>query len=199
MDQKKIICCLFLFLGLKQLSAQISESFRLGVDFGVVQASSSTDVVVGSDFRYFLSPRINIGFRLEGAAIARKIESSVKSKTKGQSRLNLAYLLVMDYYLPSNKKIAPFLSGGIGYYQLADISFDISPTWSPIELSSKVGLMLKAGIEIDKIRITAGGNLVPSSKISISTSNQQKFTNSYFTFSLGFYVGRNSRNSSEKK
>lgn len=182
-----VICTLFIMLPLGLL-AQIKYKVRLGVDFGIVLPKGKTDVVVGTNLKYMVSKKINVGFRIEGAAIAKEIKLDDGSFKAGDSRLNLGYLFTIDYYYLNHKSLYPFISGGIGYYELADISANLTHDYSPIKFAPKVGLMLKTGFEYDKMRMTFGYHFIPKSTIMIN-GIEQILVNSYVTLSIGYFIG----------
>lgn len=178
----------FLFFIIQNTSGQTLNKLRLGVDFGLVFPKGKTDVVVGTNVKYNITDRISTGIRIEGAAIAKEIQLEDGSKQTGDKRFNLSYIATINYFFIQYKEIYPFVEGGLGYYKISEISESISTNYEPISFDSKMGIMLKAGIEHEKVRISIGYHFLPKSEINLPKLVQRLNTN-YLTLSIGYFIG----------
>jgi hypothetical protein len=125
---------------------------------------------------------MNVGFRIEDAFMAR----AVGDETGGISG-NEAYLATFDYYFNSGKSIfAPFVGAGAGYYSIASVSVGNNDAGAAAE--GKFGGLVRAGFEAGKFRLALAYNL-PSTKIEGIGGSDLSVRNSYFSVTLGFYIG----------
>jgi hypothetical protein len=191
---KKILLLFLLLLSTTYIShGQIKDKFSLGVDFGLVQSNQSTDVHVGGDINYRLSNHFDIGFRIGSGAFAKKFVNSQNKSISSDSRVGTTYLITTDYYLDSIQQIIPFISGGIGFFNLPEISDNVTSNNIPVTFRSKIGYMIKTGFVFDKIKIALAYHIISKSQ-TIIFNTEQDIDNKYLTFSLGYFIGKNVRN-----
>jgi len=180
---------LILLLGMPIcLSGQILKKLKLGVDFGINIPKGNADVVVGADFKCAISDLSNIGFRFEGAGIAKEYKQNDGTKEVSQSRVNQAYIITSDYYFYQSRHLKSFAEIGIGIYKPSDLSASSATNYHVISFEHKWGAMIKTGIELERLRLSIGAQLLPKSSININ-QYKQKITHSYLTFSVGYFIG----------
>lgn len=170
------------------LFGQEGGKIRLGTDFGIICPKGKVDVLVGAELKYNITNRVSAGVRIEGAGIAKELSLSNGESFVSESRVGLAYITTCSYYFFKHKGLRFFCEGGLGYYQPSSISASKYTNYQVIEFSPKVGVMLKFGIEHDKLRFGIGGQFVPNSSAMIG-SQEQNIVNSYFSVSLGYFIG----------
>lgn len=176
------------FVSSYQCNAQILSRFRLGVDFGAVLPKGSPNVVVGTDLKYQFSKRISGGLRIEGAAIAKDVKNGNGEVETGDQRLNLALLSTVNYYFSQHLGVYPFVELGIGRYEIAEISANVSQNYMPITFEDEFGVMCKVGFEHEKVCISIGYHLIPNQNQVINGIDQE-IKADYLTFSVGYFVG----------
>lgn len=104
----------------------------------------------------------------------------------------ISFVLAYDYYLNSIK-YRPFLGIGSGYY-LFNYT-DVKPRNGSREIlegsvNNQLGLLLRGGFELGKIRLGLEYNLVPKSEIQIPNGEMiGTVDNSYLGLSIGFTIG----------
>lgn len=173
--------------------AQEEGKFRLGLDAGyaIPANGGGGGVLVALEPKYNIADNINIGIRLEGAAMAKEIEENEFS-TEADVALNIAALGTFDYYFNTpNSSFAPFVGAGLGYYGLANLEVEDNDITDETtierdnEIDDRFGGLVRAGFELGKLRFAATYNIVGNSDIGEGA----EVKNSYFGISLGFYAG----------
>ena len=169
--------------------AQEKGKFRGGLDLGYVTASGGGGILVDLEFKYNVTDNSNVGLRLGTAVFGRGVEGDGTELDVNVSG-NGSYLATYDYYFNNgSSSFAPFVGAGLGIYSLAAIEFSSSNddiiTTGDFGASTEFGGMLRAGAEIGKFRLGFEYNLLP--KTEFVGGGEAK--NSYFGFSLGFYLG----------
>jgi len=187
---KKIFVVLALLAGsMSFVMAQDVEFKPFRVDAGVGYAIPFTEGLDGGvsmylEPKYEIVPQIALGLRWEGAFLAGASDDELG--IKGKVQLNSSYLLTGDYYL-NNNKFRPFVGLGLGFYQIAgasaDLSFDLEDFGSVdagVADKTNFGGMLRAGFDASHFRLTVSYNY--GGKVFDETY-------SYLGISLGFYIG----------
>jgi outer membrane protein X len=107
-----------------------------------------------------------------------------------------SYLITSDYYFNNTESIlAPFVGGGFGLFNVSNLKLALTdtPTYSNLvnfDRDTKIGGLIRCGVEISKIRLGFEYYLIPKSNLYDITYTKVGVTkNSYLTISLGFYFG----------
>ncbi|MGX1928583.1 outer membrane beta-barrel protein [Flagellimonas sp. 2504JD4-2] len=163
------------------LQAQEQNKFRVGLDLGYAVPDGGGGVTIALEPKYNIADNMNIGLRIESAAMAKNISDGGLPQETNLAA-SLSYTGTFDYYFNSgSSSFAPFLGGGIGFSSLANAEL----TDEDIEVDGKFGGLVRAGFELGKLRIAATYNLIGKSEID----DGAEIKNSYIGISLGFYFG----------
>ncbi|SNZ01198.1 hypothetical protein [Flagellimonas pacifica] len=192
---KKIFLAIVVMASMTQfLSAQEQNKFRVGLDLGYAIPDGGGGILIALEPKYNIADNMNVGIRIESAAMAKKV-GLVEASLAGST----SYSGTFDYYFSSgSSSFAPFIGAGVGYSSLANVGFDIdidsgfgddSPLTIDEELELEVdgsfGGLVRAGFEAGKLRLAATYNLIGKSDLGEGA----EIKNSYIGISLGFYVG----------
>ena len=192
---KKIVLLLLLFTISSFANAQEKGKFRGGMDLGYAIPSGGGGVMFALEVKYNLADNMNVGVRYSSAALAKTIEPSGDGESVEASvSANTGIIGTYDYYFSSGSSaFAPFVGGGIGYFQVAaagvnstsNLDLDnIDNANFGVAAESKLGGVIRAGFELGKFRTTLQYNLIPKTEAS-----NVVIKNSYIGVTLGFYVG----------
>ena len=109
---------------------------------------------------------------------------------------NKSYLIISDYYFDKEfSTFAPFLGGGIGFFDVKNMHLNLDIGESARMNGSiggkfSIGSMLHAGFELNRFRFALEYNLIPATTMyNIYLNNIGKSPNGYLNMSLGFYLG----------
>ncbi|MDC6367661.1 MULTISPECIES: outer membrane beta-barrel protein [Flavobacteriaceae] len=184
---KKVFLAIIIMASVVQFSnAQEQNKFRVGLDLGYAMPDGGGGVLIALEPKYNIAANMNIGLRIESAAMAKNISAaglSVESKLAASQ----SFTGTFDYYFNSGtSSFAPFLGAGVGYSSLANIEVEFAEIEgsAKAEVDGKFGGLIRAGFELGKLRLAATYNLIGKSEIEDS-----EIKNSYLGISLGFYVG----------
>lgn len=193
MMMKKILGTVFIMGVLLQgIYAQEEGKFRLGLDVGYAIPDGEGGILVALEPKYNIANNMNVGLRVEGAALAKDVNSNEFS-TEAEGTFNVSVLGTFDYYFntSSTSSFAPFIGGGLGYYALTDVEINDNDFTNQVtieretEVEDKFGGLIRAGVEWGKFRLAASYNIVGDSDLG----NGVDVNNSYVGLSLGFYAG----------
>lgn len=184
---KKALYVIIALMSMSQLTfGQEQGKFRAGLDFGYAMPDGGGGVLMSLEPKYNVADNMNIGFRIESAAMAKNISADGVS-LEATLAASISYSGTFDYYFNSgSSSFAPFMGAGLGYNALANVGLDIEgfDSSDEVEVDGKFGGLIRAGFEAGKFRISATYNLVGKTEVEDS-----EIKNSYFGISLGFYVG----------
>ncbi len=165
--------------------AQEQNKFRVGLDLGYAMPDGGGGVLIALEPKFNIADNMNIGLRIEGAAMAKNITASDIS-AEAEIGTSTSYSATFDYYFNNgSSSFAPFLGAGAGYNSLANSEFGSEESSLEFEVDGKFGGLVRAGFEVGKFRVAATYNLVGKTEFGEGLES----SNSYFGISLGFYVG----------
>lgn len=181
------------------VSAQAQEfkPFKVNVSLGAAIPSGGGGVLFAIEPKYGVSDRIDVGLRLELAAMARSVVYN-GNETSGNATGAGSYLLTGNYLL-SDANFRPFIGAGIGLFGIAGTSFVTNGnqgTNGEIQAGNVFGGMVRAGFKTGHFVLGAEYNIVPNTNsvvydsngnVQVGTSVQSK--NSYLGIKLGFDIG----------
>lgn len=194
---KKTCLLLILLSGITtQLKAQEANKFRFDIRLGyAIPSGGGGGVIINLEPKWTITDNMNVGLRLGAAAYASSLEfnNSVTQNSDTEIGANGSYVATYDYYFHNgSSSIAPFLGGGMGYYQVANVEDDGGNFASASEIATdgKFGGMVRAGFDWGKFRLAAEYNLIGKSDLR-NTNNDVIGTakNGYIGISLGAFFG----------
>ena len=188
---KRIFYVVIALIAINQWThAQEQNKFRVGLDLGYAIPDGGGGVLVALEPKYNIADNMNVGLRIESAAMAKNVTAVIDvAEIEASLSANTSYFGTFDYYFNSgSSSFAPFVEGGIGYSALANLTFDNQVTDDEFEVDGKFGGLIRAGFELGKFRLAANYNLIGKSEIGEGI-DAVEVKNSYFGISLGFFVG----------
>ena len=147
---------LFVALAIALFSAssvigQSYKPFKVGVGF---LYAVPTGEGAGGGIGFYLEPKYNLndkldmGFLIESALLAQKLEGASGSISGVTS-----YSITGDYMLGSGK-VRPFIGTGIGLYSLGSVDYDLGGMGTgTVELGTKFGFSPRVGINLSHFQI----------------------------------------------
>ncbi len=181
--------------------AQEFKPFKVNVSLGAAIPSGGGGVLFAVEPKYGLSDQIDIGLRIEAAAMARNVVVNGNT-TSGNVQGAYSYLLTGNYML-SNQNFRPFVGIGAGLYGIASTSFTATGSGSntqsnngSIAAGTVFGGMARVGFKTGHFVLGVEYNLVPNTNslllddrgnAQIGTTVQSK--NSYVGVKVGFDIG----------
>ncbi|WP_218916676.1 outer membrane beta-barrel protein [Alkaliflexus imshenetskii] len=193
MIMKKVLFLFVAILAIGSLQAQETGKFRVGVDLGyTIPSDGGGGVMFNFEPKYNIADNMNVGLRISSAAMAKGISSSDGSDMETKISANGSYMGTFDYYFSKGtSSFAPYVGGGLGYVSLASVELESSSTSADggLDVSGKLGGLIRAGFEAGKFRMGLEYNLIPKSKIDLISGGKGEIANSYLGIHMGFYVG----------
>lgn len=194
---KKLFSVLLLLLLMKTAYSQQAGKFRYQMDLGfAAPKGGGIGALVNFEPQILVLNNLAIGMRMGVVGLAKDVTYyTIPEDYNGEIGANLSISGTANYYFNfGNSKVAPYVGAGFGYYALSNIEIEntdfdqnevgdlrASFAWAP---------MLRVGVELDKFRIGAEYNFIPSSNLqNVQGEVIGKATNEYFAFTLGFFVG----------
>lgn len=178
---------------LKAFKVDVSAGYALPTSSGNGDRAKGGGVFVVEP-KYALTNNISIGLKMETALFVKIGGVDIAGQDLDHSVKGIGcYLASGDYYFNDNYSFRPFVGTGAGLFRIANAevsSFDSEPI---IEVSSKLGGMIRGGFEAKHFRIGVDFNFVPASKFN-STDNSGSVTvvqlkNTYVGLKLGICIG----------
>jgi outer membrane protein W len=194
---KKLFSVLILLLVVQTAYSQQAGKFRYQMDLGfAAPKDGGIGALVNFEPQVLVLDNLALGMRLGVAGLAKDVTYyTIPEDYTGEIGANLSISGTANYYFNfGNSKVAPYLGAGFGYYALSNLEientdFDRDEV-GDLQASFAWAPMLRAGVELDKFRIGAEYNFIPSSNLqNVQGDVIGKATNEYFTFTLGFFVG----------
>lgn len=188
--------CLALLLTFSA-KAQEFKPFKFNISLGGAIPSGGGGVLFALEPKYGVSDRIDVGLRLELAAMAREVVYNGNT-TSGNATGAASYLLTGNYLL-SDGNFRPFVGVGAGLYSIAGTSFVANGnqgTNGEIQAGTSFGGMARVGFKAGHFVLGVEYNLVPNTTSAVfnsdgtarvGTSVQSK--NSYVGVKLGVDIG----------
>ena len=179
------------------LYSQEQGAIRLGVNLDLAIPNAGFGTGGNLDLRYNILDKLNAGLKI-GSLYG--VHDVVKNQSELTGTLTASiinsYLITSDYYFNNTESIlAPFVGGGFGLFNVSNLKLALTekPTYSNLvnfDRDTKIGGLIRCGIEISKIRLGLEYFLIPQSNLyNITNANVEVTKNSYFNISLGFYLG----------
>lgn len=194
---KKLLSVLILLLVVQTAYSQQAGKFRYQMDLGfAAPKDGGIGALVNFEPQVLVLNNLALGMRMGVAGLAKDVTYyTIPEDYNGEIGANLSISGTANYYFNfGNSKVAPYIGAGFGYYALSNIEientdFDRDEV-GDLQASFAWAPMLRAGVELDKFRIGAEYNFIPSSNLqNVQGDVIGKATNEYFAFTLGFFVG----------
>ncbi|MDN3205678.1 outer membrane beta-barrel protein [Algoriphagus sediminis] len=195
---KKIFVLLFLSSIFYSAQAQQAGRFRMGMDLGIaIPQGGGIGGVVNLEPKVNLSDHMNVGIRFGVAGLAKDVTYfDINEDFEGEISANASVTGTFDYYFNKGESsAAPFIGAGFGYFALSSVDFENGDFDDPdgignLEADFAWAPMVRAGVELNKFRMSAEYNFVPRSNLQNAAGEViGEAVNQYFAFTLGFYVG----------
>ncbi len=192
---KQYLFALFMLAALSA-SAQEFKPFKVNLSVGYAQplnSGVSGGVLVALEPKYGVTDNIDLGLRVEVAAVARGIQTSGSTST-GEVAAFGSYLLTGNYLFGTGGA-RPFLGLGVGLYNIASggtVVVQNGQSNQDVTLvgATKFGGMIRAGLKAGHFVIAAEYNAVPTTTNLLSSSTTTiESKNAYLGIKLGFDIG----------
>lgn len=177
--------------------AQEFKPFKVNVSLGAALPSGGGGVLFAVEPKYGINDRIDVGLRIEGAAMARAIVVNGNT-TSGDLQFAASYLLTGNYMLSTNN-FRPFVGLGAGLFTVASTGFSENggqSTNGTIAAGNVFGGMARVGFKAGHFLLGVEYNLVPNTTSALFDSNGQiqigktvQSKNSYVGVKVGFDIG----------
>lgn len=170
----------------KPFKVDISLGYAIPTGGGT---GSSGGVLFAVEPKYAITSAITLGLRLEGAVTVSGIDGSGTVNDNATAKAAASYLATGDYYFTEND-FRPFAGVGVGLFQTAGV--DVNSTNENIAEGSKVGGMVRGGVEYKHLRAGIEYNLVGKTTVpsSSSTANDgYTIKNGYLGIKIGVLIG----------
>lgn len=194
---KKLLSFLILLLATQTAYSQTAGKFRYQMDLGIAAPKDGgIGALVNFEPQVLVLDNLALGMRFGVTGMAKDVTYySIPDDYDGELSANLSISGTANYYFNlGSSRAVPFVGAGFGYYALSNLDvddfdfeydevhqLDASFAWAP---------MIRAGVELNKFRIGAEYNFVPSSNLqNVNGDVVGTATNEYFGFTLGFFVG----------
>jgi hypothetical protein len=194
---KRLLILFLVIAGYTQVNAQEKEKFRFDIRLGYAAGNEFGDgVMFNLEPKWSIDEKINVGFRIGGAALAELTNPSngIDAFETDIVTVYGSYLGTIDYYFyhKDGSPFAVFGGAGIGYVSSANViaDFDEYDDANNIETDNGLGGMLRVGFDYFKFRLAAEYNFAPEGQLRDLNNNEfGTVKNGYFGISLGFYFG----------
>ena len=192
---KKLLSVLIAFLVFQTTYSQTEGKFRYQMDLGfAAPKDGGIGALVYVEPQVLILDNLALGLRFGATGMAKDVTYyEIPDDYEGELSANLSVSGTANYYFNFGKgKVAPYLGAGFGYYALSNVDVEENDFEDPenLEASFAWAPMVRLGVELNKFRIGAEYNFVPSSNLqNIKGDVIGKATNEYFAFTLGFFVG----------
>ncbi|ADB39963.1 hypothetical protein [Spirosoma linguale] len=181
--------------------AQEFKPFKVNVSLGAAIPSGGGGVLFALEPKYGINDQIDIGLRIEGAAMARSVVANGNT-TSGDVKFSGSYILTGNYMLSDNN-FRPFVGIGAGLFGVGSTGFTVvgsgsnaQSTNGSISAGNVFGGMARVGFKAGHFVLGIEYNLIPNTKSVVynSTGSSQIGTsveskNSYVGVKLGFDIG----------
>ncbi|MBC8154830.1 MAG: hypothetical protein H7Z72_18190 [Bacteroidetes bacterium] len=179
-------------------TAQEFKPFKFNISTGYAKPTgpgASGGFLLSLEPKYGLSDRVDLGLRLEVAAMARAYRidgDDAEGEVKGAG----SYLLTGNYLL-SDGNFRPFVGAGVGLFSVGSSGFTVTNgmgvTDGDVAGGNKFGGMVRAGFKAGHFVLGLEYNLVPRTTGFISsvpgTNINYESDNSYFGIKVGVDIG----------
>ncbi|GAA0878376.1 hypothetical protein GCM10009119_13440 [Algoriphagus jejuensis] len=192
---KKLLGLLLAMTLMQAAYSQQADRFRYQMDLGFVAPKhGGIGAMVHIEPQILVMDNLAVGLRMGATGMAKDITYyEIPDDYDGELSANLSVSGTTNYYFNYGKgKVAPYIGAGFGYYALSnvDVDDDDLEDIENLEAAFAWAPMVRVGVELQKFRIGAEYNFVPSSNLqNIEGDIIGQATNEYFAFTLGFFVG----------
>ncbi|GAB3952960.1 hypothetical protein GCM10028805_35820 [Spirosoma harenae] len=195
--QKLLVVVALLLTTLAQ--AQDYKPFKVNVSVGYAQPAGSGlsgGFLFGIEPKYSVSPRLDLGVRLETALMVRGVSFDNNKATGVASGFTSALLTANYLFGPfGDSNFRPFLGAGLGIFSVSSggtVSFDQGQTTGQLYIAdySTIGGLARAGIKVGHFVFSIDYNAVPAHTYRLANTTIDFATKSSYTgFRLGFDLG----------
>ena len=196
-----IISAMLVALGFSS-HAQEAQKLRFGIDAGGAIVTGGGGAIFALEPKYNIKDDLNVGLRFETAGMVKEFKMNGNNTTsKGKFAANFSIAGTVDKYFSNSGTVAPYIGAGVGVFFLANADFDNNSTTqtSSIAAGTKLGGLIRAGVEISRFRMALEYNLIPSSEwdATIGSPSATSVHNSYWGIKIGFFIGGGSWGSTQ--
>ena len=192
--------CLALTVAVAAQAQTTFKPFKVNVSIGAAIPSGGGGVLFAIEPKYGINDQIDIGLRLETAAMARNVV--VNGNTSSGSAQGAASYILTGNYTFSDEGFRPFVGIGAGLFGIAGTGFTATSgtggtaTNGNINAATVFGGMARVGFKTGHFVLGVEYNLIPNSNsvvydsngtTQVGTSVQSK--NSYVGVKVGFDIG----------
>jgi len=181
----------------QEKSAPTFKPFKFDISMGYAMPMGSGakgGVLFALEPKYAVMQRLSMGFRWEGAIVARfggGYDQDGNPMTAAV-KLSSSYVLTGDYYLTDSYNFHPFVGAGGGIFLLA--GEETSGGSGGVSAGSKFGGLVRAGIEISHFRVGMEYNIVPKTTFTGWDADGNPVSgmsskNSYLGIKIGCVIG----------
>lgn len=192
---KKVLYLLILLTaGIAQLKAQEANKFRFDIRIGYTIPTNADGggILLHIEPKWTIADHINVGLRLGAAVYAQGLDGVTQGSNQ-QIGASGSYVGTYDYYFHNgSSSFAPFVGGGLGYYQVANVNVDDSNLEdnTVIKGNGKFGGLIRAGFDAGKFRLAAEYNIIGKSDlVDVNNNIIGTAKNGYIGISVGAYFG----------
>lgn len=181
------------------VQAQEYKPFKVNVSVGYANPAGSGlkgGVLFGIEPKYSVTPRLDLGVRLESALMVRGVEFDNNHRTTSGVVSGLSSALLTGNYMFGpfgDSNFRPFVGAGLGLFYVAaggTVSFDQGQTKGELNVAdyNTIGGLLRAGIKVGHFVVSIDHNAIPTHVYKLSGA---EFTSksSYTGFRVGFDLG----------
>ena len=202
----------FLFFCLFHLQAQESSPTTLAIESGLVGLFNAErlGLFLHLEPKHQFSKNGVIGLRIGITINTQTIENCddfqfIVNRNKDGQRSDNGVISVVptyDHYLKQVNNFRPYIGAGVGYYILGTyveasriVPVDPSEGIFEIGVNNQIGLLLRGGVESDKLRLSIEYNFMPKTDLKLPDSTiVGTVDKSYLGLSVGVRIGKKRNN-----
>lgn len=190
---KNYLAGLFMLMALSA-TAQDYKPFKVNVSVGYAKpfnAGVSGGFLFAVEPKYGISDHVDLGLRLELAAVARGVQVNGNTVTSDLGAFSSA--LLTGNYLFGTGSIRPFLGAGIGFYTIGAAGAVTTVSGQPAQdvrfvNDTKFGGMIRGGIKAGHFVAAVEYNAAPTTSTTVGTTKVSS-ENAYLGIKVGFDIG----------
>ncbi|PZX48689.1 outer membrane beta-barrel protein [Algoriphagus chordae] len=190
---------LLVFVAMSQASfAQEAGRFRMVLEAGpAIPKGGGIGMLFNAEPKINVADNMAVGVRFGMAGLAKDVTYyDLTDDYEGDLSMNLSASATFDYFFHrEGSKLAPFIGAGYGYYALSNVKvksddFTNPDNFGDLSANFKWAPMIRVGLELNKFRMGAEYNFIPSSDLQ-NASGQVigEAINQYFAFTFGAFLG----------
>ena len=197
---KKILVIIAL-LATTFAQAQDYKPFKVNVSVGFANPTGNGlkgGFLMGIEPKYNVSPRLELGLRLEAALMVRGVEIDNNNRTASGITSGLGSALLTGNYLFGpfgDSNFRPFVGAGFGIFSVSSggtVAFDQGQVKGELAITdySTIGGLIRAGIKVGHFVASVDYNAVPAHTYRlVNTTLDFTSKSSYTGFRVGFDLG----------